>query len=129
MPKSVEFHKRPSAFTKHVGIETLKGGRECRLRIARCHANAMGYCHGGAIFTLADRAFSCAVNRNGKTAVAMEMKINYLLPVKVGDILVAKSRILKEGRSTTVCMIDVMRGRDLAAVVLATGYNVSSNGK
>jgi acyl-CoA thioesterase len=118
------FHKRSSAFSKLIGIDTLPGGRACRLIIRSRHANAMGNAHGGAIFTLADRAFSCCVNAKGRTAVAMEMKINYLSPVVIGDVLTARARMLKKGRSTTVCCVEVMRKKELVAVVLATGFNM-----
>ncbi len=121
-----KFYQRASAFTAYVGIETRARGRSCRLQVRPCHANAMGYAHGGAIFSLADRAFSCAVNQRGKVAVAMEMKINYLSPVKVGDVLVTRTSIVKEGRSTTVCYIEVLRRKEPVAVVLATGFNCRS---
>jgi acyl-CoA thioesterase len=123
--KPVAFYKKPSAFTRSVGIQTIGNGRAFRLKIRPCHANVMGHCHGGAIFTLADRAFACAVNSKGKTAVAMEMKINYLAPVKVGDLLEARAKTIKQGRSTTVCLVEILRKKELAAVVLATAFNVN----
>ncbi|NTV29769.1 MAG: PaaI family thioesterase [Candidatus Omnitrophica bacterium] len=121
MQKS-DFHLKASPFTRHVGIETLESGRTCRLKVGPRHANAMGYAHGGAIFTLADRAFSCAVNRRGAGAVAMEMKINFLLPVRTGDVLTTRVKTVKQGRSTAVCYVEVRRKKDLVAVVLATGF-------
>ena len=124
--KSVKFHKRPSAFGRLVGIETSKDGRSLRLKIRPCHVNVLGDCHGGAIFTLADRAFSCAVNSRGRAAVALEMKINYLLPVKVGDVLTTRAKIIKEGRSTSVCQVEVWRKKALVALMLATAFNLSA---
>ena len=124
--KNEELLKKPSAFARHVGIGLHEGGRLFRMKVRLCHANAMGYAHGGAIFTLADCAFARAVNSKGRTAVAMEMKINYLLPVKVGDVLEARARIIKAGRKTAVCIVEVRCKKDLVAIVLATAFNISN---
>ena len=93
-----DFLSRKSAFSELVGIYTPDGGRTFLLKIEEKHLNSHGSAHGGVIFTLADRAFAHSVNKKGKTAVAMEMKINYLLPAMKGDLLTARSRIIKEGK-------------------------------
>ncbi|MDD5132515.1 MAG: PaaI family thioesterase [bacterium] len=119
-----EFTRRKSPFTELVGIKTVGQGKQFQLKVQKKHTNSHGYAHGGAIFSLADRAFACAVNTPGKISVAMEMKINYLSPVAIGDVLVARAKVIKEGKRTTVCLIEIKRKSELVAMVLATSFNV-----
>jgi acyl-CoA thioesterase len=60
--------------------------------------------HGGVIFTLADTAMSMAlfsVLPAGTRFGTIEAKINFLLPVRAGELL-AEGRIVHQGRSTAV---------------------------
>jgi acyl-CoA thioesterase len=118
------FLKKRSPYCEHLGIFTDNGGRSFKMKVEDKHMNAQGVAHGGAVFSLADRAFASSVNTPGKMAVAMEMKINYLRPANPGDVLEAASRIIKEGRQTTVCLIEVTRGEEKVAIVLATAFNI-----
>ena len=52
------------------------------------------------------------------------MNINYLSPVKEGDLLEASSEIIKEGRQTKVCIVKVKRGLETVAAVMATAFNI-----
>ena len=116
-----------SPFSDHVGITgDVASGRLC-LEIKEHHLNSHGTAHGGAIFTLADRAFACVVNRKGQKAVAMEMKINFLSPVRLGDRLETAPRIIKEGKRTTVCLIEVKRGEEAMALITATAFNLNQS--
>lgn len=69
--------------------------------------------HGGVIFTLADTAMSMALLSllpAGASVSTIEAKINYLRPVRTGDLR-AEAAIVHQGRST--------------AVLEATVYNVN----
>ncbi|MBN1522315.1 MAG: PaaI family thioesterase [Candidatus Aureabacteria bacterium] len=121
---SNDFLKKKSAFSDFIGITTQDEGKSFLLKIEEHHLNSHGSAHGGVVFTLADRAFARSVNTAGKTAVAMEMKINYLLPAMKGDVLVARSHVIKEGKRTTVCLIEVTRGEEKVAILLATAFNI-----
>lgn len=60
--------------------------------------------HGGVIFTLADTAMSMAIlsmHPLGTRISTIEAKINYLLPVRAGE-LVAEASIVQQGRSIAV---------------------------
>ena len=60
--------------------------------------------HGGVIFTIADTAMSMAVLSvypQGVRTGTIEAKINYLLPVRTGELL-AEATIVHQGRSTAV---------------------------
>ncbi|HXR96352.1 MAG TPA: hydroxyphenylacetyl-CoA thioesterase PaaI [Terriglobales bacterium] len=51
-----------------------------------------GTCHGGFVFALADSALAFACNGYGYTAVAANCSIDFLAPVRLGDMLTATAR-------------------------------------
>ena len=62
--------------------------------------NGFAVCHGGLIFTLADTAFAFAGNAYDEVTVAASASIEFLLPVRLGDQLVAiASEDHRQGRS------------------------------
>ena len=77
--------------------------------------------HGGVIFTLADTAMSMAllsVLPAGTPVSTIEAKINYLLPVRSGE-LVAEASIVHRGRSTAVLEATVYNINDEERKVIA----------
>lgn len=88
--------------------------------------------HGGIIFTLADTAMSMALAAlipPGTPFGTIEAKINYLLPVRAGELL-GRGRLLHQGGSTAVMEATVYNldpeidaGRERAiAQVMGTFY-------
>lgn len=116
----------PSPFCELVGLETLEVSAEksvTALTIGPQHANAFGIAHGGAIFTLADRAFGLALGADGVARVSMDTNIRYLRPARIGQRLTATARIVQAGRQTAFYRIDVEdeNGR-LIACLSGTGH-------
>lgn len=84
-----------------LGIELLEvapGYCRAALRLAPQMLNFHGDPHGGAIFSLADYAFSGASNAHGEPAVALSMTIQFLAAVRPGTRLVAEAREERQGR-------------------------------
>lgn len=54
--------------------------------------NGFGICHGGLMFTLADSTFAFACNSHNVPAVAAGCAIEFLRPVKGGDVLTAEGQ-------------------------------------
>ena len=84
--------------------------------------------HGGVIFTLADTAMGMALRSlvpPGTPFSTIEAKINYLRPVRSGELL-AEGRIIKQGGSTAVTEATVYNiveeQRQVIAKVLGTFY-------
>lgn len=82
--------------------------------------------HGGVIFTLADTAMSMAlisVFPAGTSVSTIEAKVNYLLPVREGELL-AEATITHQGRSiavTEATVYNIVNGeRKAIAKVLGT---------
>ncbi len=74
------------------------------------HLNTMGRLHGGVLCTIADTAMgiahACALPE-GFTSATVEMKINFLRPAASGMRLRAHGRVLKLGRSISMCECDI----------------------
>lgn len=88
-----------------------------RLDVTDHHRNAVGGVMGGAIFTLADLAFSAHCNNLHKPSVGLSNNITYMSGAK-GDTLYATSRCLKDGRTTGFYEVEVTdnTGRLLATM-------------
>lgn len=73
------------------------------------HANPMGTLHGGILCDLADAAMGMAYAstlEEGETFTTLELKINFLKPVRSGR-LVAVGRTVKTGRTVGLVECDV----------------------
>lgn len=79
-------------YAKSLGIafDAIAPGRARAVMTVRDDmVNALGSCHGGAIFALADSVFAVVCNSRGQVAVAQFCSIGYLRPAAVGDELQA----------------------------------------
>ena len=77
-------------FAKHLDIEMIdydQGKARARMAIKDHHLNSAGTVHGGAIFSLADAAFSVASNSHGTLAMAINVSISYFKAVKGGTLI------------------------------------------
>jgi uncharacterized protein (TIGR00369 family) len=73
------------------------------------HANPMGTVHGGVLCDIADAAMGIAYASgldDGETFTTLELKINFLKPVRAGK-LVATGRVVKAGRTIGLVECDV----------------------
>jgi uncharacterized protein (TIGR00369 family) len=85
-----------------------------------------GYLHAGATTTIADSANGYAamtLTPPGDEVLAVEFKINLLAPAKAPRFL-ARGRVLRAGRSLTVCFAEVLglngAEHELVATMLST---------
>jgi acyl-CoA thioesterase len=62
--------------------------------------NGHEICHGGFITTLADSAFAFACNSRNELTVAAGLTVDFLAPVRRGDVLTAEaSEVSRAGRT------------------------------
>jgi uncharacterized protein (TIGR00369 family) len=91
------------------------------------HTQFLRTVHGGVIASLADSAAAWAIYGSGNlkgVPVTLEMKINFLKPIKSGR-LVAEARNLHKGSNIFVSDVDVRSDKgDLIAKSLVTYYLV-----
>lgn len=91
------------ATLRGLGLERLSigpGQAIIAMTVQPAMVNGIGITHGGAIFTLADTAFSLAANSYNERTVAAHCHIAFLHPTRLGDRLVAAAReVVRSARS------------------------------
>ena len=96
----------------------------CSMPIGENHLNAAGTVMGGVYFTLADFAFAVSVNNKHKVSVAIDSNITFLTPAK-GSKLTARSTVIRSGRTTSFCEIEVFDEQNRKCVVFTgTAYKL-----
>jgi len=117
------------AFARHLGVEMLAYGdglAKARLTVEPCHLNSAGTLHGGAIFSLADAAFSAAANSHGVLALSIDASISYFQAV-TGGVLIAEAREVARNPKLATYLIDVRDDDDgLIAHFRGTVYRKSA---
>ena len=114
-----EFPPPPVADLIGFTLTSVEPGRAViELDADRRHANPMGTVHGGILCDIADAAMGMAYAAGldgGETFTTLELKINFLKPVRTGR-LTATGRVVKAGcdvtdeqaslvaRATSTCM-------------------------
>lgn len=100
-------------FLGHCGatLDTVAPGR-VDLSVGRAAelTQQHGFFHGGLIATLADTAGGYAalsLMRPEAGVLSVEFKVNFVAPAR-GERLVARGRVLRPGRTLTVCRADVL---------------------
>ena len=137
-PKDPDFEARVRAsFAKQGLMKTMgaylsqvaPGAIEIVLPLSPAISQQSGIAHGGALVAIADSATGHAalsLMPPGTDTVTIELKINYLAPA-VGDRMVARGRVVKAGRRTTVTQAEVFAetaGQEkLVGLVTATFIN------
>jgi acyl-CoA thioesterase len=86
-------------YAAHLGVEFVEvedGRCVARMAIDDKHMNFLGGVHGGAIFSLADVAFSAASNSWGTKAAAINVTIDFL--AAAADTPYLEAEVVKTGR-------------------------------
>ncbi len=98
----------PSTYYAYLGmrLEGLGEGTSRFVMPAAPHFfNAGGVVHGGALASISDASIAAAlatlVDHEREIMATVEMKINYIAPVRGGDI-VCEAKIIQRGRSVAV---------------------------
>ncbi len=105
-------------FADALGIELVEardGYSKVAMKVEKTHTNALGFTHGGAIFSLADYAFAHACNFGDNVAVAVQVSINFLKPSVEGDVLVAEAERVSDGKTTGLYQVTVKSGEKMVA--------------
>ncbi|UOQ72675.1 PaaI family thioesterase [Hymenobacter cellulosilyticus] len=75
------------------------------------HLSSPGTCHGGVIAGLMDSALGAAALtlafQTGELVSTVEFKINYLHPVRLQDLLVARARVDHPGKTLVVSSAEI----------------------
>ena len=77
--------------------------------VAEKHLNFHGTTHGGALFSLADCAFSLISNAAGPVAVAIDTHLAISAATQTGDTLRAEATEVRRGRQLATYQVRVTR--------------------
>ena len=124
MPKALDFMRMvqrgevaPAPIADLIGFtltEVEPGRAVIAFEAGPRHANPMGTVHGGVLCDIADAAMGIAYAASldeGETFTTLELKINFLKPVRTGR-LVATGRLVKGGQTVGLTECDVMDDKD-----------------
>jgi uncharacterized protein (TIGR00369 family) len=105
-------------------LETVTPGFvEIRLPYSENLTQQHGYLHAGIVTTIVDSACGYAaytLAAADTNVLTVEYKVNFLSPAR-GQLFIASGRVLKAGRTLTVCQGEVMaHDGDLPPAVIAT---------
>jgi acyl-CoA thioesterase len=76
------------------------------------HENFYDVTHGGAVFSVADCAFSLASNAHGDRAVAIDTHLAITAGTMRGDTLIAEAEEVTRGRTLATYRVTVRRSDD-----------------
>lgn len=98
-----DFLWRQDATLRSLGLERVSinaGQATVAMTVLPAMVNGLGITHGGAIFKLADVAFSLASNTYNERTVSAHCSISFLRPSGLGDRLVATAtEVVRSARS------------------------------
>ena len=131
-PRNPAYAERVQSSFDRQQIMTLLGAKLTRLAPGECEiqlpfkpelTQQHGYFHGGIIGTIADTAGGYAgftLMPEDSSVLTVEYKMNLLAPGD-GDLLVARGRVLKSGRTLVISQVDafvVKGGREMLCATL-----------
>ena len=131
MPRDPDFAGRVEAsfarqaFMTHLGIELVHlaaGEVDLMVPFQGGLTQQHGFFHAGVTATIADSAAGYAalsLFSPGTGVLTTEFKINLLAPAR-GEQLIARGRVVKPGRTLTVCRSDVAALTDGIETLIAT---------
>ena len=118
-------------FSQWMGVEVIEsepGYCKISMEVREEMTNGFGVCHGGITFSLADSALAFASNSRGSISLALEDNINFTKKVSVGDILVAETEELQNGRTIGVYKVKVVnQNEELVAEFRGTVYRTGKS--
>lgn len=118
----VERYIERDAFAALLGIRLVASHPQIvvEMPVRTDHQNFYDGTHGGALFSLADCAFSLASNASGDRAVAIDTHLALTAATTTGDVLTATAEEMTRGRTIGTYRITIRR-RDGRICGLFTG--------
>lgn len=124
-------------FMQTIGAQLVRvapGEVDVELPVREALTQQHGFLHAGALATVADSACGYAalsLMPAGAAVLSVEFKINLLAPA-AGDRVVARGRVIRAGKTVTVCWGEVtaydVASERLVATMVATMMTVRDRG-
>lgn len=103
------FMNEQPGFNRHNGIRFTvveEGYCECRVDMTENSLNPQGVAHGSLLFALCDCVTGLATASTGRGMLTQSANIHFLRTGK-GGTLTAKSKLIRNGRRTALCLGEV----------------------
>ncbi len=102
---------------------------ETSLMIRDDHLSPSGAVHGGVISGFLDFSCGCSVISSlnkGEACSTVELNVKYFKPIRSGEKIIAKSKLIHRGRTLCSVIAEVFNTKDLSqTIALATGtFNI-----
>lgn len=105
--------------------EMSEGNITLNMPIVNKHANLYKATHGGAIASLADTAMGLACATTGKKVVTLDMNLNYIRNVPIGDSLTAVANLIHNGGRTMVSETNIYNNENKLVVAARATFFVT----
>lgn len=124
------FMNEAAGFNHHNGIRCTvveEGYCECECVLTQNSLNPQGVAHGSLLFALCDCVTGMAAATTGRSMLTQSAHIHYLRPGTAG-VLRARSKLIKNGRTTALCQGEVFdeQGRLLVSATFEVFYTSAS---
>jgi acyl-CoA thioesterase len=93
------------------------GSAHIEMKVRADMLNAFDICHGGFITLLADSAFAFACNSYNELTVASSLSIDFIAPVRGGDVLSARATEVSLSNRTGVYDVEVVNQSGMRVAV------------
>ena len=111
------------SFAQLLGIEFVDakpGFAQLRMPVQQKHLSAAETVHGGILATVADA--SCAqalwpMLEDNESFASIELKINYLSPARLHDVLIGEGRIIQRGGRIAVGDMEIREERSKRVIL------------
>jgi len=116
-----------------IGFEKQNLKAETCLEIRKDHLSPAGKVHGGVISGFFDFACGAAVFTSlnkGDFCSTVELKVNYLIPIELGDKLIAKTKVVFRGKK--ICVVHgfiYKNGKSEPSAMATATFNVIEGNK
>jgi phenylacetic acid degradation protein PaaD len=128
---TAEFLLDRDQMARTLGIKIAQmgpGSAQLSMQVRADMVNGHGSCHGGVLFSFADTAFACACNTYNAITVAASAAIDFLLPARQGDELVAIAAEVWRSRRSGVYDVIILN-QNAERIALFRGRSHELGGK
>lgn len=116
-----EYDRNHGLFNEHNGIRLIDvddGYGVVEVELKPHSMNPRQTAHGGLIFSLIDVATGVAARASGRMTVTQDAAVFFLRPGHNTSKLIARGRVVREGRQTGLCEAEVLTAE---GVLIAKG--------
>jgi len=124
----IKIYQQTNEYGKANGMELIKFEADeivYKMVLQKQHLATPTTAHGGIIAGYMDGVLGLAAlyasSENANLVSTVEFKINYLSPVRLGDILIGKGKVISNGKRIIIAQGEISQEKTGTLVAVATG--------